>query len=298
VFKSVDFEAPVLSEEGLGWLLFGRPQEGGFMILGVSAANARLESQNATLPAFDARADIGADGRWRKIRVDSVDKKVRLELQVRDDTLRIECQADTFAVPFAAAPVLTDFSAVATADRSGLTVSEFSGRIYGGVISGNALLKWGSAWSLAGDLDAKRIDPALLLPKRLEGGSLAGQASYVLSAAEGSRLFAAPRLKGRFVVEKGTLLGMDLTRLLQSGGSGGKTVFATLAGDVVRDADKIQLRHVQLAAGALSAAGEADVTGDNVRGRFAVGLQSPRQRLRADVIVSGTLDALRLSTSR
>ena len=134
------------------------------------------------------------------------------------------------------------------------------------------------------------MDPARFAPALLEEGKLEGKAVYAMRAKSYDGLFAAPRLEGSFAIRKGALLGVDLGRLLQGGGVGGKTAFAELTGSFVREAGKTQLRQIQLVAGPVSAGGSADAdAGKRISGRFAVEIKSPVAQARADLAVSGTL---------
>jgi len=109
-------------------------------------------------------------------------------------------------------------------------------------------------------------------------------------------LFAAPRLVGTFDVQKGSLLGVDLARLLQGGGVGGKTPVGELTGSFVREGGRTQLRQVRLASGPVSAGGSADVdAGKNISGRFAVEIKSPVAQARANFTMSGSLGEPRFS---
>jgi hypothetical protein len=109
-------------------------------------------------------------------------------------------------------------------------------------------------------------------------------------------LFAAPRLEGSFEIRKGTLLGVDLGRLLQGGGAGGKTAYAELTGSFVREAGKTQLKQIKLSAGPVSASGtlEADAA-KRLNGRFTIELKSPVAQARSNLTLSGTLRDPRFS---
>src|SRR5439155_2986686 len=118
VFKSVKLDSPVLNDEGLGWLLFGKLRPGGFKFEHVSATNARLDSKTVSLPAFIARGNIGEDGGWQKVTLESSDSKVFVELKPGGGRVHIEIDADAFALPFGSALVLESFNAKGTAGRN------------------------------------------------------------------------------------------------------------------------------------------------------------------------------------
>jgi autotransporter translocation and assembly factor TamB len=174
--------------------------------------------------------------------------------------------------------------------RNELRLSEFKGAIYGGYLSGSANLKWGADWSLDGEISVRAIDPGGIAPALVEEGKLEGKAVYAMHAISYDALFVAPRLEGSFAVQKGSLLGVDLARLLQGGSIGGKTAFTELSGNFVSEGGKTQLRQVHISAGPVSAEGSADADASkNINGRFAVELKSPAAQARANLVVSGTL---------
>ncbi|TAK66789.1 MAG: hypothetical protein EPO19_13145, partial [Betaproteobacteria bacterium] len=295
-FKSIELESPVLSEEGFIALLFGKPQGRDLKVASVIVRNGKLDSKTITLPALDAKIGMGEDGAWQKIALETPDHKTSLLLEPRGEDIQIEVETNAFSMPFAAAFMLENFNAKGVISRDELRLSEFKGGIYGGYLSGSANLKWGADWSLSGEISARAMDPGTIAPSLLEEGKLEGKARYAMRAKSYDELFAAPRLEGTFGVQKGSLLGVDLARLLQGGGVGGKTAFAELSGSFVREGGRTQLQQLRLSSGPVSASGSADVDGrKNVGGRFSVELKSPVAQARANLALSGNLREPRFS---
>ena len=111
----------------------------------------------------------------------------------------MDINAKSFKVPFGSTLVLEDFIARGTADAAGIVLAEFKGFVFGGTLSGNARLKWGAGWTLAGELNAKQFDTTRLIPELMDGGRVAADAVYAMQAPQAAMLFAAPRLEGRCV---------------------------------------------------------------------------------------------------
>lgn len=289
-FKSLELQSPVFSEQALEWLLFGRSQQGHFAVGRVTASNAKLASKKISLPSFNAAADIGPDGAWSRITIDSLDMKTRLHLRPGGETVQVELSSDSFAMPFGSALRLDEFTAKGTARRSELSISDFSGRVYDGILTGTAKLQWGTNWRMKGNVQAKLMDASQLAPKLLQNGKLAGVAAYALEADHADQLFALPRVEGSFVIQNGTLLGVDFAKFLRSANSAGTSSFADLAGAFVQENGKTQLQKMVLNAGLLSVTGNADMDkSNNLNGRLAVELKSPTQQARSSVALAGTL---------
>lgn len=290
LFKSVELDSPVVTETGLGWILFGKSTAQDVVVGQLRASNVRLESKNLVLPAVDAKFEADGAGAWKAIVIESADKAINLELTPKGESVLIDFKARSFKIPFGSDLALDELVASGTANRSELVVTEFKGFAYGGILAGNARLKWGAPWSLSGELNAKQIDTSRILPGVVEGGRLVASATYSMQAQDAGKLFAANHLEGSFTVARGSLAGVDLGRLMQGGAMSGETKFTELAGGVWHDRGATQLRQVRLNEGAMSANGAADVDPDgSVRGRFAVELRMSAEMRRANLVVAGTV---------
>ena len=291
VFKSIELESPVLSEEGLLALLFGKPLGQDLKVARVTAKNGKLDSKTFSLPAMDATIRLGEkSGTWETIVLETPDHNTRLRFTPDGVGAHVEVTTNAFSMPLNPAFVLENFDATGVIRRGELTLSKFNGGMYGGSLSGSAVLKWGADWSLSGEIRARAMDPGALAPQLIKGGSLAGKAAYAMQGKSYAALFAAPHLEGSFAVARGMLLGVELGRFLQGGGVGGKTGFAELSGNFVRDAGKTQLRQIHLVSGPLSASGNADAdVGNRISGRFLVELKSDVAHVRANLGLSGAL---------
>ncbi len=295
-FNSIELESPILSEDGMLALLFGRPQGQDFRVASVIVKNGKLDSKTITLPALDAKIALGENGAWQKIAFETPDHKTSLQLVPKDERVQLEVETNAFSMPFSHEFILENFVASGVLSRNELRLAEFKGAIFGGYLSGNANLKWGAGWSLDGTLSVRAIDPARIAPALMDEGKLEGKATYAMRAKSYDELFAAPRTEGSFSIQKGALLGVDLGRLLQGGGVGGKTAFKELTGNFARESGRTQLRQLLLSAGPVSAGGSADVDAvRNINGRFSAELKSPVAQARVNVTVGGSLREPRFS---
>lgn len=295
-FTSVEVESPTISEEGMGWILFGRPLTDGMRFGAVSVTNARIDSRHLGLPPFNATLQTGTDRGWNTMVLVSTDKATNLTITARDASVQFDLSSVAFRIPFGSALTLDEFVAKGAADRNGLTLTEFKGFLFGGALSGTARLAWETNWDLAGDLTARQIDAARILPRLLAGARIGATARYSMRATEAGKLFAAPRLEGDFAIPHGTLLGIDLGSLLLRGTGRGDTRFAELGGRFVYDAGIIQLRELSLNQDALHGQGMADVGADGkVRGRLAAQLRLSAEQRRANLVFTGTPEKLEWS---
>ena len=105
-------------------------------------------------------------------------------------------------------------------------------------------------------------------------------------------------MEANFLVQKGTLDGVDLVRALQvgsAGSQGGSTKFQELSGNVDISNMRFSYRNVYLNAGILSANGDFEIgSSQAVSGRVTVALRSSAQRLNSSLNVTGSLKGVLL----
>ena len=293
-FPKVEIDTAVLSEEGLGWLLFGKPHQQSLKLARINARNIKLESKDIAMPAFDAKIDVGGDGKWRTARLAAAGQS--MDLRPMDGSVRIDFTAASYRMPFGSALEFKDFEVKGVASPGELAATDFSGYLYGGLLRGNGRLKWGSSWSLDGELNAEQVDAARLAPGLVRGGKLEGRALYSFRAEDAGRLFAAGHLDGDFIVRKGILLGVDFGKLLKGERGSGNSPVSEIAGKFAVDDGRTELRQLRLAAGMMSASGELRVDpGNKLQGRIRADLKSPVLQRSASLALSGTLDEPRFN---
>jgi hypothetical protein len=288
-FKTIELESPVINEEGLGWILFGQRQGNGVGMVEVSATGASVAAKGISLPAFDAKMQFSGEGAWKTIAITAEDKNLEMLLTSKGTTAQLEIKARSFKVPFGSSLTLEEFAASGSADRGGLTIGEFKGFAYGGTLGGTASLKWGSAWSLAGELNARQVDMERLLPGLMNSARLEVKSSYTMQASEPAKLFDWAHAEGSFSIPRGTLLGLDLGSVLQGGGTRGETKFSEFTGSFVHDQGATQLRQMRMSQSNMAAGGSVDIDADRkVRGKIAAELRLSTELRRSSLSVSGT----------
>jgi hypothetical protein len=288
-FKAIELESPVINEEGLGWILFGQRQGRDIRIGEASATGASLASKGIGLPAFGAKIQFGDEGAWKTIAITTEGKNLEMLLTSKGASAQIEIKARSFKLPFGSTLTLDEFAANGIADSNGLVLSEFKGFAYGGTLDGTANLKWGSVWSLAGELNGKQIDMERLVPGLMSNARLEGKSSYTMQASEPAKLFDWAHVEGSFFVPRGTLLGLDLGSVLQGGDTRGETKFSELSGSFVHDQGATQLRQLRMSQSNMTASGNVDIDAEKkVRGKVAAELRLSTEMRRSSLSVSGT----------
>ena len=287
-FSRIELEGVSASQAQIADAVLGKVSGANLQIGRVTVKQLSLEGP-LKLPPLDVEAEVGGSGGFQTVKLTGGDK-IQVQLSPAGNDIAFEISAGSLALPFVPALTLLDFGMKGTANRAGMTATEFDGRIYDGVISGNARIRWGANWTVEGDLRARALKAAVFAPALVSEGRVEGKGSYSMSGRDPAALGDAAHVQGEFTIEKGVLGSFDLTRALQTGGAqaGGRTVFNELTGQGVYDKGAVQLRNVAIAAGAMNANASLDIDANGgLSGRVAADVKTPTQTLRATVTLSG-----------
>jgi cytoskeletal protein CcmA (bactofilin family) len=285
VFSRIELEKVVLPQEALGGALFGALQGAQFFARRVVASEVRLEGPVA-LPQLNADAAIGSDGRLAEAKLSG--ERLRGLITPRGDGVMFELTVESFALPFLNKLELTEFGAKGTANRQGMTVTEFDGRVFDGTMAGNARIQWGPTWSVSGDVRGGGMNAGVFAASLVSEGRFEGKGHFVMAGKEPARLYETARLDGNFTVARGTLSSFDLSRALQttSAQASGRTQFTELTGQVALASGTLALRDLRLTAGLLNATGSLDIEpAGSISGRINAELRN----LRGTYYIGGKL---------
>ncbi|MGH8703976.1 MAG: hypothetical protein ACREUO_01000, partial [Burkholderiales bacterium] len=251
---------------------------------------AKLDGPVA-LPPLDVEALLGGDGALRSVKVSGPDR-LAATLTPKGSEIAFEASAGNLALPLVPALALADFGMKGSATRQGMTVSEFDGRAFDGVIRGSARIRWGATWTAEGDVRATNVNAAVFAPTLVSDGKAEGRGTYSMSGRDPAKLYEGARLEGSFKIDKGVIGSIDLARAIQTGGSqsGGRTQFGEMNAQGVYDKGAVQLRNITLTAGALNAGASLDISPEGaLAGKVVADVRTPTQTLRATLNISGKL---------
>ena len=215
----------------------------------------------------------------------------------KNDGFEVNIAANDWQPPLWPNLTFTELHAKAMATSGGMRISEIEGRLYSGKAKGSATIKWGDLWSAEGDLNIENILLAEAMPALTNdielSGKLDAKTIYSMQSRDLGTLFDNPRIKASFNVRDGSIGNIDLARAIQPRAietTGGKTLFASLSGSMTLDGKHYQYRQMKLAAGLLSASGEADIMPNKqLSGKTSVEMKLPSSTVHARLTLSGDL---------
>ena len=293
IFSKLELEGVSVPQQWLGAVLWGKRDGQSMQIGRLIVRNFKPEIKGMNLPPMDIEANFAKDGALENAVAINSEKTMNLKLSMAEGKTQFELTGKPYKLPFGGAMEFLSFSGTGTLTANELVFSEYEAGVAGGNIAGNARLRWGPNWSLEGDLESRALDAGKVASLLVSSGRLDGKGTFAMRAATPDKLEGSLRIEGNFSVQKGTLGGVDLTRVLQSdSSSGGSTQFSEMSGRVVYEAGRAQVSQVRLSAGLLNAAGNVNMDAQSgLSGNLQMELKAAATQLRATLTVGGTLAA-------
>lgn len=285
VFTRLELEKAVVQQAALGSVLFGSMKQGRLQVARVIANGVQLQGPLA-LPSIDVDASLSVGGRIYSVKI--AGEGISGLITPTENKLGFEATVGSFSVPFVDKLSLVDFGAKGTADRAGMTLTEFDGRLYDGTVVGKARIEWGAQWSVQGEIEGRTMNAAVFAPQMVSEGRFDGKGRFAMSGAEPAKLYETARLDGEFTVTKGALGSFDVSRALQSSSAqaSGRTPFSELEGRMSLGGGALAFRDLQLTAGLLGARGSLDV---DPKGGLSGKVDAVLRNLRGTFYIGGKL---------
>lgn len=298
--KSIEVDALQLDQDTLprviGWIGSG-DDSGNVRVSRISLKNMKISLKDVPLPPLNADITLTATGKFDKARIASADDKIEVEVAPENGEFDVSISAKGWQPPLGPPIIFEELTAKATANRVGMRISKFQGRLYEGAIKGVATVRWSEFWTAEGYFNVSRIaldaaTPALTRDIPLSG-RLDAEAVYSMKAGSLAKLFDAPHIQASFSGRDGVIGNIDLARAVQTRTreaiKGGQTRFTGLSGTMTLTGNRYQFRRMGLSAGQFDASGEADVTpGGNLSGKLNAEVKFKSTTIRSRLALSGS----------
>jgi uncharacterized protein involved in outer membrane biogenesis len=278
------------------WILSEAAKQSNVKVQRIVFKAAKLEIKGNALPTFDATLYMGTDASIMRVTIDSTDGRMSADIMPKQPESELSVHLKNFTLPVGPGFEFTDGSLKGTVTNGHIRITDSDLTMYGGQISGQALVSWEQGWSMEGEFEVKRmeLEPAMkaLRIDIASSGLLDSKGRYSMQASSFDGLFNNPKIDSTFLVQKGDLSGLDFVRALQSpsreGVQGGKTKFDDMQGNLAVNGGRYTFTNVRLIAGLLSASGAGEVLPNkDVNGRAYVELRSSSNVVKGSFRVTG-----------
>lgn len=218
-------------------------------------------------PLMNAQATLSADNKLELATVESVDGKLKADVRPNGDEQLIMLTATAYTL-LASVPLLIDIAKLEMhLKASKLDISNIDIALYGGKLTGKAVVSWDNNWKASGRLTIANLalkQPTNLISKSVYlSGNLFSNGSFSSIANDASRLADNLNANFTFKVNNGVLHGLDLVKvasiLLKQSQNGGETQFDAFSGLLNSSGKQYHLRDLKISSGLLSATGQVKI---------------------------------------
>lgn len=248
-------------------------------LLGGHVKAAGLVHAEGRLEAHGVDASALSDNLGLDVKVNVKNGAFRLPLDARHD-LRVDSA-----------------SSHVTGTLQKLRLDKLTGKLYGGVLNGTAVVQH-SGHLLVADVAFSNISLQPLVEALSRdvalSGRLNGQAKLSARVNQFDRFPANVRLEGRFKAMHGVVGKVDLVQAasnpLKTGSKGGQTSFNELSGLLSVDGNGYHLSNLKVSSGAVNAAGKLDISPQlQLNGLLDTGLTGAAALVSMPLVVSGNI---------
>jgi len=289
-FSRIELDSVTLPQQAVGAFLDVKLRNDKFYVAKVLVNKLKLEGP-LVVPTLEAEVGVGPQGSVSRVELRGPDS-LAVRLTPSGSDVDFEVTASGFTLPFLPDVTLSTFAMKGRATRDSARIESWGGATMGGAVNGSANVRWGSSWTLDGQMTLRGINAAVFAPALLSEGNAEGTARFSMSDPDPSKFKDRGRVEGSFLINRGVLGSFDLSRAILTGGrqATGRTPFIELNGQGMFDRGAVSLRNVTFSAGQMNATANAEISPDGaLSGRIVADIRTAAQQLRATINVGGTV---------
>jgi len=303
VIRRVEANELVLTQKalaGLASLSQKEAGEGGVRVEQIRLNNAIVHLEKANIGPLDVRVEAAAAGQKGEISLRTHDDTLTATITPEGERFLINIMARGWTAPVGPAIRFDQLDVSGVATRTQAELKTIHGKLYGGTVSGDALIAWDKNVSLKARLELGRVDmkplAALFSRDARVSGRLDAQPVVTGTAASAAGLGEALRVETPFTVHEGVLHGIDLAgAAIGQGRSGGDTRFDNLSGRLTMEQRAYRFTQLNITSSGVNARGQVTIAPNKtLAGRLDASVAGAASALRIPLTVAGTVDAPRV----
>lgn len=273
----------------------------------INLKNLTLSIRDLQVGVFDGElnfsdSSMSASKMLKSIDLMSVDHTLKIHMLNTNGTNNLILNANNWTLPLEPKLLITKLNARGTVNQESINFEHMDGELYGGVIRSKANLNWASGWQASGSLEMDGINASQFLASlnspTLVEGKLTLTGSFYSKTSQSAKLYDKADTKADFVINHGSITGVELTRAVIAQGSqtlmGEDTHFDKLSGSLQVKNGVHQYRKVFLQSPQFRASAYFDVMLNQIlSGKVSANLQAQSRNLQANFALEGTSNNVR-----
>jgi len=258
----------------------------------------QLDWPDTKFPVVNLEANLTGTNSLESAKLETADGVLKADITPKDEGHLILVNAAKWTLPVGL-PVLIDKATLEMHLRgSRLEIPNIDVALYGGKLTGDAVVSWEKNWRVIGKLKLDNLsvkEPSSLVSKSVNlSGRLFSNGNFSSTAKAAAGLADNLRADFKFNVNNGVLHGLDLVKvaslLTKQTSGGGETQFDEFSGLLNVTGKQYHLRDLKISSGLLAATGQVKIKPNKeLDGNVEVKLKRSANLVAIPLEVSGTV---------
>lgn len=264
----------------------------------LNISDLRFKVKDLVLGPFDGNLVLNEASELNSVNLNSVDHTLSARIMPQGVDYAITLMGANWPLPLNPNIVFGELKANASIHQNQITFNQIDGAMFGGNISGNALLDWSSGWHTSGNFTLTDANAPQLLKafagKTSVDGKVDVTGDFACESTEAAKLTANPAITANIALKNGKINGIDLTHTVMfnqnASLAGEATSFDKLTANLQIKDGQYHYKQIMLDTKQFHANGNVDIAQNlAISGRVNAVLVAQSRRLQASFGLAGTL---------
>lgn len=264
----------------------------------LNISDLRFKVKDLVLGPFDGNLVLNEASELNSVNLNSVDHTLSARIMPQGVDYAITLMGANWPLPLNPNIVFGELKANASIHQNQITFNQIDGAMFGGNISGNALLDWSSGWHTSGNFTLTDANAPQLLKafagKTSVDGKVDVTGDFACESTEAAKLTANPAITANIALKNGKINGVDLTHTVMfnqnASLAGEATSFDKLTANLQIKDGQYHYKQIMLDTKQFHANGNVDIAQNQaISGRVNAVLVAQSRRLQASFGLAGTL---------
>ena len=299
--KSLTIEGLVIDESNVAESLalinnIGKAQS--LKVEQLNISDLRFKVKDLVLGPFDGNLVLNEASELNSVNLNSVDHHLSARIMPQGMDYAVTITGANWPLPLNPNIVFNELKANASIHQNQITFNQIDGVMFGGNISGNALLDWSSGWLTTGNFTLTNANAPQLLKafasKTIVEGKVNVTGKFACESTEAAKLTATPTITANIVLKNGKINGVDLAHSVMfnqnASLAGEATSFDKLTTNLQVKDGQYHYKQIMLDTKQFHANGNMDIAQNQaISGRVNAVLVAQSRHLQARFGLAGTL---------
>ena len=299
--KSLTIEGLVIDESNVAESLalinnIGKAQS--LKVEQLNISDLRFKVKDLVLGPFDGNLVLNEASELNSVNLNSVDHHLSARIMPQGMDYAVTITGANWPLPLNPNIVFNELKANASIHQNQITFNQIDGVMFGGNISGNALLDWSSGWLTTGNFTLTNANAPQLLKafasKTIVEGKVNVTGKFACESTEAAKLTATPTITANIVLKNGKINGVDLAHSVMfnqnASLAGEATSFDKLTTNLQVKDGQYHYKQIMLDTKQFHAIGNMDIAQNQaISGRVNAVLVAQSRHLQARFGLAGTL---------